>query len=114
MVYGVPLIAWPLFADQKMNGIMLMEGLKVASRPVVDENGVVGRIEIVKVVKLEMKGEEGKWIWNQMVDLKDSARRVMGEDGSSTELRAQLAYKWRNKRNTWLVESWESCSIFST
>ncbi|MED6148060.1 hypothetical protein PIB30_049582 [Stylosanthes scabra] len=30
---GVPLIAWPLFAEQKMNAILLTEDLKVALRP---------------------------------------------------------------------------------
>ncbi|KAM7472285.1 hypothetical protein LguiA_010468 [Lonicera macranthoides] len=54
-------------SDQKLNAVILMDWLKVALRPIVDENGVVGRTEIVKVVKLVMKGEEGKWIRNQMV-----------------------------------------------
>ncbi|CAL5396868.1 unnamed protein product [Camellia sinensis] len=41
VVHGVPLIAWPLYAEQKMNAVMLTEGLNVALRPKSDETGLV-------------------------------------------------------------------------
>ena len=37
---GVPLIAWPLYAEQRMNAIMLNQGLKVALRPKANEHGL--------------------------------------------------------------------------
>lgn len=51
IVHGVPLITWPLFAEQKMNTILLEEGLHVALSPKVNENGLVERADIGKVVK---------------------------------------------------------------
>ncbi|KAJ4956493.1 hypothetical protein NE237_013276 [Protea cynaroides] len=51
VVHGIPLIAWPLFAEQKMNAMMLVEDLK---------NGIEERIEIAKVVRCLMEGDEGK------------------------------------------------------
>lgn len=48
---GVPLIAWPLYAEQRMNAFMLNQDVKVALRPKADENGVVGREEIEREVK---------------------------------------------------------------
>uniref|UniRef100_A0A5B7C3V9 Glycosyltransferase n=1 Tax=Davidia involucrata TaxID=16924 RepID=A0A5B7C3V9_DAVIN len=92
IVHGVPLIAWPLYAEQKMNALMLSEDLKVALRPKVDENGLVGREEIAKAVKgLMEEEEEGKKLRSRMKDLKDGLR----EDGSSMKSLSELANKWR-------------------
>jgi len=98
MLNGVPLIAWPLFAEQRMNAIMLTQDIKVALRPSADpESGLVGRDEIARVVKRLMEGEEGKRIRNRMKDLKDAAAKVLGEDGSSTRALSELALKWKAK-----------------
>uniref|UniRef100_A0A5B7AF82 Glycosyltransferase n=1 Tax=Davidia involucrata TaxID=16924 RepID=A0A5B7AF82_DAVIN len=97
VVNGVPLIAWPLYAEQKMNTVMLTEDLKVALRPKANENGLVGRVEITKAVKCLMEGEEGKGVRNRMRDLKDAAAKVLSQDGSSTKSLAELACKWNNK-----------------
>ncbi|KAJ1395405.1 UDP-glycosyltransferase family, conserved site [Sesbania bispinosa] len=43
VVQGVPLITWPLFAEQRMNAVVLSDGLKVGLRPRVNENGIVER-----------------------------------------------------------------------
>jgi hydroquinone glucosyltransferase len=97
VVNGVPLIAWPLYAEQKMNAVMLTEDVKVALRPKPGENGLIGRVEIAKVVKGLMEGEEGKQVRSRMRDLKDAAARVISDDGSSTKSLAELAQKWKNK-----------------
>ncbi|KAK6137103.1 hypothetical protein DH2020_029156 [Rehmannia glutinosa] len=75
VVNGVPMIAWPLYAEQRMNAVMLHEDVKVALRPQVGENGLVGRVEIANVVKCLMEGEEGKSIRSRMRDLKDAAAK---------------------------------------
>lgn len=98
VVNGVPLIAWPLYAEQKMNAVMLTEDIKVAVRPKANENGFVGREEIVKVTKALMEGEDGKKLRSRMKDLKDAAARVLSEDGSSTTALAELALKWTSKK----------------
>lgn len=94
VVNGVPVIAWPLYAEQKMNAVMLTEGLKVALRPQVSENGLVGRVEIATLVKHLMEGEEGKRLRTRMRDLKDAASKALSDDGSSTKAIAQVASKW--------------------
>jgi len=96
VVHGVPLITWPLFAEQKMNAVLLSEGLKVGLRPSVNENGIVEREEVAKVIKCLMEGEEGEKLRNNMKDLREAASNAIKEDGSSTKTMSQIALKWRN------------------
>ncbi|KAL1809453.1 hypothetical protein ACET3Z_026443 [Daucus carota] len=80
--------------EQRMNAVMLNEDLKVALRPQVGENGMVGRVEIAKLVKGLIEGEEGKGLRARMRDLKDAAVKALDEDGSSTKAMAQVVSKW--------------------
>ncbi|KAI5423198.1 hydroquinone glucosyltransferase [Lathyrus oleraceus] len=96
MVHGVPLITWPLFAEQRTNAVMLSEGLKVGLRPRHDENGIVERVQISELIKRLMEGEESEKLRNNMKELKEAANSAVKEDGSSTKTLSQLALKWRN------------------
>ncbi|KNA14838.1 hypothetical protein SOVF_103810 [Spinacia oleracea] len=96
VVHGVPLITWPLYAEQKMNAVMLNEGMKIALRPKADEKGLIGRGEIGMVVKGLMEGQEGKTIRNRMNELKEAANRVVGENGSSTKALSEVVQKWKS------------------
>ncbi|XVF73050.1 hypothetical protein PTKIN_Ptkin12aG0170400 [Pterospermum kingtungense] len=95
VVNGVPLIAWPLYAEQKMNAAILTKEIKVALRPKPNENGLVCRDEIAKAVKGLMEGEEGKSVRNRMKDLKEAAAKVLSENGSSTKALSDIADIWR-------------------
>lgn len=95
VVHGVPIIAWPLYAEQKMNAILLAEDVKVALWPKIGENGLVGSEEIAKVVNILMVGEEGKKIRNGMKGLKDAAINVLSHNGSSTQSLSKLTSQWR-------------------
>ncbi|KAL2336754.1 hypothetical protein Fmac_011200 [Flemingia macrophylla] len=92
---GLPLIAWPLFAEQKMNAVMLTDGLKVALRPKKNDEGIVKKEEIAKLIKCLMDGEESKGRRERMRNLKDSAFKAM-KDGSSAQALLQLASHWEN------------------
>lgn len=96
VVHGVPIIAWPLYAEQKMNAVMLTEGVEVALRPKVNDNGVVDREEIARVVRDLMEGDEGKKVRIRMQGLKHAAAKVLSEDGSSTKSLSKLAMRWKN------------------
>uniref|UniRef100_A0A2P2JQ86 Glycosyltransferase n=1 Tax=Rhizophora mucronata TaxID=61149 RepID=A0A2P2JQ86_RHIMU len=97
VVNGVPLVAWPLYAEQKMNAVMLTEDIKVALKVEAGQNGLIGREEIANVVRTLMEGEEGKMVRNRMKDLKDASARVLSEDGSCTKALSQLAINWKKK-----------------
>ncbi|CAJ2675426.1 unnamed protein product [Trifolium pratense] len=96
VMHGVPLITWPLFAEQRMNAVLLSEGLKVGLRPRVHENGIVERVEVSKMIKCLMEGEEGRNLRRRIHQLKEAANSALKEDGSSTKTISQLALKLRN------------------
>ncbi|KAK7350429.1 hypothetical protein VNO77_09064 [Canavalia gladiata] len=83
VVNGVPMIAWPLFGEQRMNAIILIDELKVAVRPIVDESDIVKREEVANVVKRVMEGEEGLEMRKRMQELSDAAAAALSEHGSS-------------------------------
>jgi hydroquinone glucosyltransferase len=94
---GMPLIAWPLYAEQKMNAVLLSEDLKVALRLTVNEKGLIDREEIAKVVKSLMVGEEGKRVHKRMKELEIAADKALSVDGSSTKILSELASKWKSQ-----------------
>ncbi|TKY66292.1 Hydroquinone glucosyltransferase [Spatholobus suberectus] len=96
IVLGVPMVTWPLFAAQRMNAVLLTEGLKVALRPKFNKNGIAEREEIAKVVKGLMVGEEGSEIRQRIEKLKDAAADALKESGSSTRTLHQFATQMEN------------------
>ncbi|MED6217401.1 hypothetical protein PIB30_017248 [Stylosanthes scabra] len=95
VVNGVPLITWPLYAEQKMNAVLITRDMKVGLRPKIGEEGLVEREEIGIVVKMLMEGEEGKKLRHRMKELKEAAIEVVGENGSSTKQIEDLALMWK-------------------
>ncbi|KAJ0252299.1 UDP-glycosyltransferase 72C1 [Hirschfeldia incana] len=69
IVNGVPMIAWPLYSEQKMNAWLVSEELKIAARVDVG-NGIVKKEEIVEVVKRVMDDEEGREMRENVKELK--------------------------------------------
>ncbi|XP_058100223.1 hydroquinone glucosyltransferase-like [Magnolia sinica] len=94
IVHGVPMIAWPLYAEQKMNAVLLVEDLKVALRPTAKVDGIVEKEEIARVVEDLMAGDEGKRLRTKMEDLKDASAKALAKDGSSKKALSEVAYEW--------------------
>ncbi|CAN0922069.1 UDP-glycosyltransferase 72B3 [Linum grandiflorum] len=84
MINGVPMIAWPLYAEQRMNATILEE-----------EDAVVGREEIEKVVRLVMEGEKGKVMREKAKSVKESAALSLSDGGESWESLAKVARGWK-------------------
>ncbi|XWS38251.1 hypothetical protein CRYUN_Cryun19dG0115200 [Craigia yunnanensis] len=97
IVHGVPLIAWPLYAEQKMNAVLLKDGLKVALRVKVNEDGLVGREDIAKYAKELIDGGEGQLLRTSMRKMKDAATMTLSPDGSSAKSLAKVVEIWKNQ-----------------
>ncbi|KAJ0717214.1 putative hydroquinone glucosyltransferase [Helianthus annuus] len=87
----VPMIAWPLYAEQHMNAKVMTEALDLALRLETDENGLYQREEIKKVVKELMEGDEGKKISKRLKELKSAAMKALSDGGSSMESLSKIA-----------------------
>ncbi|KAL5058250.1 hypothetical protein RYX36_029854 [Vicia faba] len=97
---GLPMITWPMFAEQFFNEKLLVDvlkiGVSVGSKvnkfwASIDEDGVVRREEIVKAVEILMgNGEESKEMRMRAKKLGNAAKRSIEEDGDSYNNLIQL------------------------
>ncbi|KAH6827260.1 hypothetical protein C2S53_001839, partial [Perilla frutescens var. hirtella] len=92
---GVPMIAWPLYAEQKMNAAFLAEEAGVALRPLPQRSQVVGREEIETMVRTLM---EEKCLREKAKQLKMSAIEALKLGGSSHKSMCDLLAKIASKR----------------
>lgn len=91
---AVPMIAWPLYAEQKINSTILTEELGVAVRPrEFPAKGVVGREEIEVMVRKIMADKEGFAIRDRVKKLKESGERALSFGGTSYNALSQVAEK---------------------
>ncbi|KAJ4714469.1 Glycosyltransferase [Melia azedarach] len=95
---GVPMIAWPLYAEQKMNAAMLTEELQVALRSkVLPSTGVVKREEIGMMIRRIVVDKEGDEMRRKVKVLKRSAEKVYSKGGSSYNALSQVANRVRSR-----------------
>ncbi|XP_007042490.2 PREDICTED: scopoletin glucosyltransferase [Theobroma cacao] len=96
---GVPMVTWPLHAEQFFNEKLIVDVLKIGvctgakewSRWADDTKIIVTSEDIQKAVTQLMVGEEGEKMRNRTRELKDMARRAVEEGGSSySDLNALL------------------------
>ncbi|KAL5715167.1 hypothetical protein ACHQM5_017031 [Ranunculus cassubicifolius] len=98
IVNGVPMIGFPLFAEQRLNAWMMSsDDVKVAVQSeMTPREGLVKREEIEKMVRLVMEKEEGKEMRNRAKEFKQSAIRSLEKGGSSYNTLSKLVENWKN------------------
>ncbi|XP_048431777.1 anthocyanidin 3-O-glucosyltransferase 5 [Pyrus x bretschneideri] len=88
----VPMIVWPLHAEQRMNATMLTEELGVAVRSkVLPSKKVVDREEIKEMVRKIMVDKDGQAIRGRVKELKLSAAKAWSVGGSSYNAISQIS-----------------------
>nr|XP_043629035.1 hydroquinone glucosyltransferase-like [Erigeron canadensis] len=85
VVHGVPMIAWPLYAEQHMNAKVMTEALGLALKVETDDKGIITKEVIGKVVKELIEGDEGKKVSKRLEHLKGAAMKALSNGGSSME-----------------------------
>ncbi|KAJ0555683.1 putative hydroquinone glucosyltransferase [Helianthus annuus] len=111
LVCGVPMIAWPLFVEQKMNEVLGTDGLGVTRRVKVDENGVVGRDEVENCVRSLIEGEEGRKMRLKVSELKGLAANALSRDGLSTRSLFDATQMWYTEKRMKTTEALHLTSI---
>ncbi|KAK2986849.1 hypothetical protein RJ640_011074 [Escallonia rubra] len=95
---GVPMIAWPLYAEQRLNATLLTEELAVAVRPeALPTKKVVRREEIEKLARRLMQYREGKGMRDRVRQLQCSGERAVSKGGSSYNSMCQFVEDCRRK-----------------
>ncbi|EAY74998.1 hypothetical protein OsI_02897 [Oryza sativa Indica Group] len=99
---GVPMLAWPLFAEQRMNAVMLSServGLAVRMRPssARPDNGVVPREEVGSAVRKLMVGEMGAVARKKAGELRAAAEMASAPGGPQHQALAEMVGKWKGR-----------------
>ncbi|KAJ4808385.1 Glycosyltransferase [Rhynchospora pubera] len=93
LINGVPMITWPLYAEQHQNAIMLVDGIGTALRLKERDDCLVDREEIARVVRELMEGSEGRRVRGKAKELQEVAAVTVKEGGQSYEALAKVANK---------------------
>lgn len=94
LMAGVPMVAWPLYAEQKLNRVSLVEEMKLAMPLDGAEKGWVAAEELEKRVRGLMESEEGRALRERTVALKEKALEALSKDGSSVSALNELVQLW--------------------
>ncbi|GAB4834544.1 hypothetical protein Ancab_032802 [Ancistrocladus abbreviatus] len=97
IIHGVPLIAWPLYAEQRLNAVELTVDLNVAFRVKPNEKGVVEREQIAKYAKDLVGGKGGRVLREKMRILKSAAKEALSYDGSAAKSLDRIARIWKGE-----------------
>ncbi|KAJ6818078.1 anthocyanidin 5,3-O-glucosyltransferase-like [Iris pallida] len=81
---GVPIIAWPLYAEQRMNKVFLVEEAKLAVAMEGYDKDIVSADEVEKKIRWLMESEDGMALKDRVVEAKEAAVAARKEDGSSS------------------------------
>ncbi|KFK38998.1 hypothetical protein AALP_AA3G186800 [Arabis alpina] len=91
---GVPMVAWPLYAEQRFNRVVIVEEIKIAIPMVESETGFVSSMEVEKRVREIM--QEGP-VRERTKTMKNAAESALSETGSSHTALIELLRSWSSK-----------------
>jgi len=94
------MIAWPLFAEQRMNALFLVKEMKVAIEAKEGSDGLVSKDEVARAAREIMEGDGGMKIKKRMRELMEKAKNALGEGGSSYNAMATVAAVWKEMDGT--------------
>nr|WHL35504.1 flavonoid 7-O-glucuronosyltransferase [Scutellaria baicalensis] len=83
--FGVPMIGWPVYAEQRMNRVVMVEEMRVALplEEVAPGGGSVAAAELEKRVRELMESKTGRDLRRRLTEMKSSARAAVAQKGSS-------------------------------
>ncbi|KAL2528855.1 UDP-glycosyltransferase 90A1 [Forsythia ovata] len=85
----VPILAWPMMAEQHLNAKMVVEEIKIGLR-VERRNGIIEAESLKNKVKELMEGENGNEVRKKVKEVAEAARNSIKDGGSSFRTLGQL------------------------
>ena len=95
ILHGVPMIAWPLFAEQRMNALYLVKEKKVAIEAKKGPDGLVSKEEVGRVARELMEGDGAVEMKKRMRKSMKTTKNAIAEGGSSYNDMATVAAIWK-------------------
>ncbi|KAM0938406.1 putative UDP-glucuronosyl/UDP-glucosyltransferase [Dioscorea sansibarensis] len=92
---GVGMIAWPLYAEQKMNKVVLVEEMKLAVEMKGYDKGMVAAEEVERRVRWLMESDGGSELRERAKKMKDHATSALSDGGSSRSCLVELTSDWK-------------------
>ncbi|XP_066309597.1 UDP-glycosyltransferase 88A1-like [Miscanthus floridulus] len=80
---GVPMLCWPLDAEQKINKVLMTEAMGIGLELEGYNTGFIKAEEIETKVRLVLESEEGREIRTRAAELKKEAHAALEDGGSS-------------------------------
>ncbi|KAJ9145943.1 hypothetical protein P3X46_028270 [Hevea brasiliensis] len=96
VVAGVPMVAWPVYAEQHLNRNVLVEDMKMAiGVEQRDEDGFVRGDELERRVRELMESNKGRELREKSWKMRGRSLEAWAESGSSTTALARLVAQWK-------------------
>nr|CAB3458304.1 unnamed protein product [Digitaria exilis] len=87
---GVPMLCWPMYAEQKMNKVFMVEEAGIGVEVVGWQQGLVTAEEVEAKVRLVLESEDGEQLRARVAAHKDAAAMAWEDGGSSRAAFAQF------------------------
>lgn len=98
--HGVPLMTWPLHAEQRTTAFLLVNDIQIALGTQKAADGIVTKEEVEKAARELMEGEDGKKKRARARELKQSAQAAVAEGGSSSHAMAAVVALWKSNSSS--------------
>uniref|UniRef100_A0A5K0XKK1 Glycosyltransferase n=1 Tax=Nymphaea colorata TaxID=210225 RepID=A0A5K0XKK1_9MAGN len=102
--FGVPMVGWPLYAEQRLNAFVLAKELGILcgrlKKEEDDDEALVEAKVVGEAVRKLMEEEEGRRAREKTLRMKELARKAVEEGGSSYANLALLVNQWTCASNS--------------
>jgi len=95
VINSVPMVAWPLYAEQNTNAAMMEVQVGVAVRAKIGVDRFISKEDVVSTIRRAMVGVEAERIRKRASELRDKSVHDLSKDGCSTHALARIADVWK-------------------
>ncbi|CAL4974186.1 unnamed protein product [Urochloa decumbens] len=92
---GVPMLAWPMYAEQRMNKVFLVEGLQLAVAVEGYNKEMVGDEEVAAKVRWLMESDGGRELRERARAAMGRAKEALSDGGESRTSLLELVGQWK-------------------
>ncbi|KAM3389440.1 hypothetical protein ACQJBY_011524 [Aegilops geniculata] len=90
IIAGLPLVCWPLYAEQRLNKVFIVEELGAGVEMAGYDHELVPAAEVESKVRLVMESPGGQALWERAMEAKQRAARATQQGGASGVAFAQF------------------------